>query len=322
MVCCAASRDTGPRETGPSGAGLRHYGLLHPATSDVAAALAPLVASRLADGEPILAVLPATVIGGLRSRLPATDLAGLRTADSGELCRHPGRVLGRYRKWIAELSPNGGPVTIVTAPDLGGGDPHRAMLWLQVDAVTTVALAECDLTLICVYPDDPDTGRAVRGAHPSLLNGAITPSPEHLPAEEFLARYPLPPPIELGEPDITHTIDHSAQLSTLRRSVTAYAARAGLPPARCDDFVLAASEIASNALEHGAPPATVSLWTTATSVICQITDTGTYAPPLARLLHSSTNQRRGRGLLLARQLCDQFYLWPHPTTIRLHMDRN
>ncbi|MGH3829037.1 MAG: ATP-binding protein [Pseudonocardiaceae bacterium] len=317
MVCCAASGDTGP-----SGAGLRHYGLLHPATSDVAATLAPLVASRLAHGEPVLAVLPATVVDGLRARLPVADLAGLRTADSCELCRHPGRVLGRYRAWIAEMSPEGGPVTIVIAPDLGGEDAHRAVLWMHVDAVTTLALAECDLTLVCVYPDDPDTGRAVRGAHPSLLNGAITPSLEHLPAEEFLARYPLPPPIELGEPDITHTIDHSAQLSALRRSVAAYATPAGLSPARGEDFVLAVSEIASNALEHGTPPAAVSLWTTTSSVICQISDTGEYAEPLAGLLHPSTPQRRGRGLRLAHQLCDQFYLWPHPTTIRLHMDRN
>ncbi|MEO7195879.1 MAG: ATP-binding protein [Pseudonocardiaceae bacterium] len=296
--------------------------MLHHATADVAAALAPLVASRLACGEPVLALLPATVIDGLGSRLPAADLAGLRTADSGELYRHPGRVLGRYRKWIGEMSPDGGSVTIVTAPDLGGGDAHRSMLWLHIEAVTTVALAECDLTLICVYPDDPATGRAVRGAHPSLLNGAITPSPEHLPAEEFLARYPLPPPIELGEPDITHTIDRPTQLSALRRSVAAHATAAGLSPVRCDDFVLAVSEIASNALEHGIPPAAVSLWTTDTSVICQITDTGEYAQPLAGVLHSSTNQRRGRGLRMAHQLCDQFYLWPHPTTIRLHMDRN
>ena len=312
MVCCASA----------NGTRLRHHGLLHPVTADVAAALAPLVAKQLAHGEPVLVVLPGTIVDGLRARLPAVDPPGLRTADSGELYRHPGRVLGRYRRWIADMSPDGGPVTIVTAPDLGGGDAHRVMLWMHVDAVTTVALAECDLTLVCVYPDDPDTGRAVRGAHPSLLNGAITPSPEHLPAEEFLARYPLPPPIELGEPDSTHTIDHPTQLSALRRIVTAHATRAGLSPTQCDDFVLAASEIASNAFEHGAPPAAVSLWTTATSVICQITDTGEFAQPLAGLLHPPALQRRGRGLRLAHQLCDQFYLWPHPTTVRLHMDRN
>ncbi|MBV8541573.1 MAG: ATP-binding protein [Pseudonocardiales bacterium] len=288
---------------------------------DASAALAPLVADRLAHGEPVLAVLPPTTADGLRARLPAADLAGLHTADAGGLYRHPGRVLGRYRDWIADTSPDGGPVTIVAAPDLSGQDAHRAALWMHIDAVTTLALAECDLTLVCAYPDDPDTAATVRGAHPSLLNGAITPSLEYLPAEEFLARYPLPPPIELGEPDITDTIEHATGLSGLRRLVAGYAAGAGLSPARCDDFVLAVSEIASNALEHGVPPAAVSLWASATSVICQITGNGRYTQPLAGLLHPSTTQHRGRGLWLAYQLCDQFYLWPHPTTIRLQMDR-
>ncbi|MGH3770232.1 MAG: ATP-binding protein [Pseudonocardiaceae bacterium] len=312
MVWCAST----------SGAGLTHHGLLHPATADLGATLASLVAGRLARGEPVLAVLPPTTTDRLRTRLPAEDLAGLHTPDASGLYRHPGRVLGRYRAWIAATTPEGGRITIVTAPDLSSEDAHRAALWMHIDAVTTVALAKYDLTLVCVYPDDPDTADAVRGAHPSLFNGAITPSSEHLPAAEFLARYPLPPPIELGEPDITDTIEHPTALSGLRRIVAGHAACAGLPPARCDDFVLAVSEIASNALEHGTPPAAVSLWARATSVICQITDTGEYTQPLAGLLHPPTTQRRGRGLWLAHQLCDQFYLWPRPTTIRLQMDRN
>jgi anti-sigma regulatory factor (Ser/Thr protein kinase) len=85
--------------------------------------------------------------------------------------------------------------------------------------------------------------------------------------------------------------------------------------------VLAVSEVASNALEHGAPPAAVCLWTTPSSVICQITDNGHFTQPLAGLVPPRANQSRGRGLWMAHQLCDQLYVWPHPTTIRLHMDR-
>ena len=86
--------------------------------------------------------------------------------------------------------------------------------------------------------------------------------------------------------------------------------RAELPAVRRDDAVLAVSEIASNALEHGAPPATVRLWTTSTSMICQITDTGRYTHPLAGLLPPPGERYRGRGLWMVHQLCDQCYLWP------------
>jgi hypothetical protein len=65
------------------------------------------------------------------------------------------------------------------------------------------------------------------------------------------------------------------------------------------------------------------LWTTSTSVICQISDAGQYTQPLAGLLPPRATERRGRGrgLWMAHQLCDQLYVWPHPTTIRLQMDR-
>jgi anti-sigma regulatory factor (Ser/Thr protein kinase) len=304
--------------TSAGGPGLTHLGLLHPATANVAATLAPLVADRLARGEPVLAVLPPATADRLRARLPA--VAGLHTTDPAELYRHPGRVLGRYRAWIGDTSPHGEPVTIVAAPDPDGGNAHRAALWMHIDAVTTVALADCDLTLVCVYADDPSTADSVLQAHPSLLNGASVPNPDHLPAEQFVARYPLPPPAELGEPVLTHTIDHPVQLAGLRRVVAGHASRAGLPTDRCEDFVLAVTEVASNAVEHGVPPARVQLWTS-TSVICQITDAGCDTEPLAGLLPPSTGQRRGRGLWMAHQLCDRFYLWPQPTTVRLEMDR-
>lgn len=299
--------------------GLTHHGLLHSATADLAATLAPLVAERLARDESVLAVLPSTTAAGLRARLPTVE--GLHCIEPGGLYCRPGRVLGYYRAWIADTSPDGDPVTIVAAPDPGGDDRHRAALWMHIDAVTTVALAHCDLTLVCAYPDDPATAGAVRGAHPSLVNGAITPSPDHVPAEQFLASFPLPPPIELGAADLTDTVDHSAQLSGLRRVVAGYATRAGLPTVRCGDLLLAVTEIVTNALDHGTPPATVRLWITSTSVVCEITDIGQYVQPLAGLVPPPTTQRRGRGLWMAHQLCDQFYLWPRPTTVRLQMDR-
>lgn len=305
--------------TSAGGRGLAHHGLLHPATVDLAAALAPLVAGRLARDEPVLAALPPTTSAGLRDRLPT--LAGLHTIDPAVLYRHPGRVLSYYRSWIGGTTLNDTPATIVAAPNPDGNNAHRAALWMHVEAVTTQALAEYDLTLVCAYRDEPRNAAAVRGAHPSLLNGAVTPSPDHLPAEQFVSRHPLPPPIELGYPDRTTVIDDLRQLRGLRRTATDHAIRAGLPSASCDDFVLAVSEVASNAIEHGEPPAIVRLWTTSTAVICEISDRGRHTEPLVGLLPPPANQHRGRGLWLAHQLCDQFYLWPAPTTIRLQMDR-
>jgi anti-sigma regulatory factor (Ser/Thr protein kinase) len=305
--------------TSACGRELTHHGLLHPPSADLTATLAPLITERLARGETVLAALPNGTAAELHAQLPTQ--AGLHITDSGELYRHPGRVLAYYRAWLAKTGSEGRAATIVAVPDPGDDDQHREALWMHVDAATTVALAEQDLTLICAYPHHPATAEAVRRVHPSLLNGTIMPNPDYLPAEQFVARYPLPPPAELGEPDLTHIIDHLMELSPLRQIVSAHANRAGLPAARCEDVVLAVTEIASNAIEHGAPPATVRLWTTATSMVCQITDAGRYTEPLAGLLPPPSTQFRGRGLWMVHQLCDQFYMWQHPTTIRVQMDR-
>jgi anti-sigma regulatory factor (Ser/Thr protein kinase) len=305
--------------TSADGRGLVHHGLLHPPAADLAEILAPLVAQRLAGGQPVLAVLPAATAAKVQSRLPT--LAGLHTADAGAVYRRPGRVLAYYAGWVAETSP-GEPVTIVAAPDPGGDDPYRAAWWRHIDALTSQALAPCNLTLICAYPNDPATATAIRQAHPSLLNGAVTASPDYLPTDQFLARHPLPAPSELGSPQVTHILDHPSELAELRQVVRDHVSRAGLTGERGEDFVLAVTEVASNAVEHGVPPVAVCLWTTATSIIFQITDNGHFTEPLAGLLPPPANQSRGRGLWMAHQLCDQLYLWPQPTTIRLHIDRS
>lgn len=305
--------------TSAGGRGLAHHGLLHPESADLPEIVAPLVAPRLARGESVLAVLPGSGADALRAKLPTQ--AGLHTREPSALYRHPARVLRHYLSWIADNGAGGVPLTIVAVPDLSGGDAHRVAFWLQIDAVTTLALADCALTLVCTYPDVPALATKVRGAHPSMLNGTAKPNPQHLAAEDFLSNYPLPPPPELGEPAQAWTLASLTQLALLRQLVATHASCAGIPVQRCDDFVLAVNEVASNAIEHGSPPARVCLWTTAVSVICQVSDAGQITDPLAGLVPPNATQRRGRGLWMAYQLCDQMYLWPNPTTIRLQMDR-
>jgi len=316
----AAGSDAHERQEGVAlvGTSANHHGLLHPPSADVTDILTPLIAERLACREPVLAALPPTTATQLHNRLPTT--AGLHTIDVGRLYHHPGRVLGHYLGWIADTSPNGA-ATIVAAPQLDNDNPHRAALWMHVDALITQALSARDLTVVCVYPNDPATAVAIRHAHPSLLNGAATANPDHLPADQFLADHPLPPPSELGLPDAIHILDHPRQLTAVRKGIGSHGARAGLATSRCEDLVLAVSEVAGNALEHGVAPAAVCLWITSTSVICQISDNGHFTQPLAGLLPPHKNKGRVRGLWMAHQLCDELYRWPHPTTIRLHMDR-
>src|SRR5260370_11054796 len=63
-------------------------------------------------------------------------------------------------------------------------------------------------------------------------------------------------------------------LPALRAAVAAQAARAGLPPHRADDLVVAAHELAANAVLHGPRHGRLRLWQRDKSLEFDVTDDG------------------------------------------------
>jgi anti-sigma regulatory factor (Ser/Thr protein kinase) len=90
----------------------------------------------------------------------------------------------------------------------------------------------------------------------------------------------------------------------MRQVVGDHAASFGLDGDRCFDLVLAANEIASNSLEHGAGSVQLLLWRTPSAVVCEIRDEGVFEDPLAGRRAPTIASPRGRGLWIANQLCD------------------
>lgn len=95
-------------------------------------------------------------------------------------------------------------------------------------------------------------------------------------------------------------------LRHLRAVVATRATAAGLPPGRARDLVLAAHEVAANAHLHGGGSATLTTWTADGCFLCEVADGGDgMSDPQAGTALPPPSQVGGRGLWLARQLCDQ-----------------
>lgn len=95
-------------------------------------------------------------------------------------------------------------------------------------------------------------------------------------------------------------------LRELRAAVAQRAAAAGLPAKRADDLVLAAHEVAANAHLHGGGSAELRTWTDAGEFLCEVADRGCgMSDPQAGTTPPAPTQIGGRGLWLARQLCDR-----------------
>jgi serine/threonine-protein kinase RsbW len=107
-----------------------------------------------------------------------------------------------------------------------------------------------------------------------------------------------------GHPDLTMEFV-LRDLPAVRRAIGSFALDAGLSVSLTDELVLAVNEITTNAVVHGRPPTSVRAWQTGGEVVVEVTDTGVgFRDALVGRHLPPAESRSGRGLWLARQLCD------------------
>jgi serine/threonine-protein kinase RsbW len=92
-------------------------------------------------------------------------------------------------------------------------------------------------------------------------------------------------------------------LRPARRVTAAWAVQAGRPAARAEDFVIAVSEIAANAVRHGSPAALLLLRVAGGAATAEIRDSGCWRPAAGAA--SGNGRSGGSGLAVARLVCDE-----------------
>jgi anti-sigma regulatory factor (Ser/Thr protein kinase) len=118
---------------------------------------------------------------------------------------------------------------------------------------------------------------------------------------------------------------YERDLRGVRTFTAAHARRAGLPPHRVRDLVIAISELAANTLAHTSGPGSVTCWGTRDEVVCQVQDQGQITDPQAGKFRPAPDAPGGgRGLWLVNQVCDRVEICSDQagTTVRVHMRRS
>jgi anti-sigma regulatory factor (Ser/Thr protein kinase) len=309
---------------------LRHGAGFTSSADDVVAQAAPIVAAARSRGEPVaLAVRPATA-AALEAVLART--APVTAPATGPFAAAPARpvLLGRpdgpdhsgqtlASRWACELrtlTRSRGGVTVVVEHD-GELDGIDGSFWTELDAALNVALTDLAATVVCLYPQLPlhlEVAEGARRNHPLLLvEGTLRQNPAHRDPRDVLAPRGAPAPALLGPPDRRIGFD-TWQLSAVREGVAQAARAAGCGRDRVDDLVLAVNEVATNAVEHGSGDARLDVWTgPARELVCEVHDGGVLDDPLPGLRAPHPSDPRGRGLWIARQLCDLLHVWSDAT---------
>jgi len=125
-------------------------------------------------------------------------------------------------------------------------------------------------------------------------------------------------------PDGAEVLRYQSSVTSVRHFTANRALRAGLPPHRVEDLVIAIAELAANTLAHTSGPGEVTFWVTPDEVVCQVQDQGEISDPLAGTARPAPDAPGGgRGLWLVHEVCDQVEIRSGQagTTVRVHMRR-
>jgi anti-sigma regulatory factor (Ser/Thr protein kinase) len=131
---------------------------------------------------------------------------------------------------------------------------------------------------------------------------------------------PAPPP---GATPLDQAFEEHS-LYALRAAVAAIGALLGLSADRLDGLVVAANELATNAIRYGGGSGRLRLWRAGDDLCCQVSDHGPGIPDpeTAGTRPVPLSSESGRGLWIVRQFCDQVHIATSPagTTVTVTLN--
>jgi anti-sigma regulatory factor (Ser/Thr protein kinase) len=297
----------------PEAIRLRHGVAFYDTEVDLMAQLAPVVVAALATGDPLALALRPTTEAALRGQ-PSCDLS-----DAVTLARPDGpdgpsgqTLAARWARELRTLTASSNHSVCVVTEHWDAFDGADGGFWTELDAAANVALSDLPVAMTCFYPAYPLHEAVLSGArrnHRTVLRGGQpADNADYVSPQEVLSASPAPAPLVLGPPDERRTFGAWA-LNEVRASVAAMLVAAGFGQDRTDDVVLAVNEITTNAVEHGPGDAEVCLWSDADGFVVEVHDRGVLSNPLPGLIAPHPAEPRGRGVWIARQLCDSLHVW-------------
>jgi hypothetical protein len=316
--------------------GVSHLVLPYESEQDFLSGAVPFLRAGTAAGDAVLAISGRVNLGMLRECL-GQEAAQVQFIEAATFYRHPTRTLARCLTLADELARQGRRLRLLGEPIWHGRTPAQVADWQRAEASVNVAFADTGASILCPY--DLRLPLAIldgaRRSHPVAVHGGEhRANSAYMDPWEYISvfdRRPLPPPPLRTE---TLRID-TADLYWLRAFVAEYGREAAVVDSSIQHLLMSVTEVATNAIRHGAPPITLRMWTepgdgaldarrdpATGSLVCEISDGGHWRPAPGLGFVPPGPAAPGRfGLWAVRLLCSrvQVRTGRTGTTVRLHL---
>jgi anti-sigma regulatory factor (Ser/Thr protein kinase) len=278
---------------------LRHNAFVYESHDEYLGCAVPFLREGLRAGDGAIVAHTRPGMAMMREALGA-DAAHVTFVDVSAAYTRPARTLAAYHEVYAQQLQRT-PRLRAVADVQFGPDPREWDLWTGYEAVFNRSFGHLPAWVLCSYDANGTPDPIIEGVwrtHPEVLSGdAWSASARYEDPDEVLRRV-TPLPAELRE---LRSIAPVRDAEQLRERLAPELVAAGLGAARTLDMLLAATEVATNALQHGGGIEDVRIGRVRGRFVCEVIDRGPgFDDPAAGYL--APRSGAGSGLWIARQL--------------------
>ncbi len=300
----------------PDGTELRHHAFVYESEDEYVARSAAFLREGLAAGEGGIVAHTRPRLALMREAL-GPDAARVTFVDVRSAYTRPARTLAAYHQVYAQQLERTASLRAVADVEVGR-HPGEWDMWMGYEAVVNRSFGHLPAWVLCTYDANglPDPVlQAVWRTHPEVLAGDTWNTSDHYEDPDRLLRRVMPGPVALPE---LQSIPFGHDPEAFREALAGALVGERVAEAKALDMLVAATEIAANAEEHGGGMEDVRVGQAQGRFVCEIADRGRgFDDPGAGYL--APREGIGTGLWVARQLTwrIEFFRSPRGFTARI-----
>jgi anti-sigma regulatory factor (Ser/Thr protein kinase) len=286
---------------------LRHGALVYESQDEYVAFAVPFLKEGLEAGEGAIVAHTKEGLAMMREALgPHAD--HVMFVDVSSAYTRPGTTLARYHAVFRDQL--GQTPSLRAVDDVQFGlDRGEWDLWTEYEAVFNRSFAHLPAWIFCSYNANGTPDPVIDGVwrtHPEVVAGDTWNESDRYEDPDELLRALTPEPKPLSG---LRSLGFGSDLEEFRERLARDLAAERVGEARTVDMLLAATELAANAIEHGGGVEDVRVGRTNGRFVCEIVDRGAgFDDPAAGYLAPQPGV--GRGLWIARQLAWRIEFFP------------